>query len=231
MKNKRNILLFLLLIVIIAACSHKNKNTIKTKDVTSIIIGSKIFSVVPITKKEFESGYKKPIIKSEKYLLRASSTVKRHSDTLIFKLKTNNFFFLKDDSTETEADIVRYSYVGEFKDLGYWKVYATYYEWFNEILVNQNTGDTTITIGDPLVSPDKKYILCSNSDLWANETANGIEMFEVVNNKLHNIGFIELEDWGPDLVYWKNSKEIYVKQERKGESPGSLFTYCKLVMN
>ena len=29
----------------------------------------------------------------------------------------------------------------------------------------------------------------------------------------------------------KEPKEIYVKQERKGESPGSLFTYCKLVMN
>jgi hypothetical protein len=230
MKNK-----FHLLILIIAltnsACHKKPVDKILSEqsDSTIVIIGNVKFHIQPITKLDFESNYKSCKVQKEIELLQNSSVVCRHSDSLIFQLSNNRQFVLKNDSVE--ASWAMYSYAGELKSIGYWYVNVTYYEWYNTILINQNNGDTTIAIGTPVVSPDKKYIMCGNVDLVADFTFNGFELYHLNNDRLEKIGLTELKDWGPAIIYWKDMNNIYIKQTRVNNEMQEYTTYCKMCLD
>jgi hypothetical protein len=190
-------------------------------------LGNVKFTIQPITQTEFESNYKTNKDYEEKELLQNTSLVTRHSDSLIFKLKNNNQLILKNDSLDTSWAM--YEYEGELKNIDFWVVNVTYYEWYNTILVDRENGDTTITIGRPIVSPDKKYVMCGNVDLLATFTFNGLELYKLNKGKLDKIGQIELIDWGPSNIYWKDDNIIFIKQTRIDKENQEYYTYCKLI--
>lgn len=229
MKNKIY-LLFIILVEIFISCNNKKNDqdsSLQTDSTKTLFIGKVQFNIQPITQAEFESNRKANKVQSENELLQKLSNVYRHSDSLIFKLKNNNQFVLVNDSLEESWAM--YSYAGELKNIGYWYTDVFYYEWYNTILVNQNNGDTTITIGAPVVSPDNKYIICGNVDLLASFTINGFELYQLVNSKIQKIGMTELNDWGPSEIYWKDLDIIYIKQTRIDNNNNEYYTYCKLI--
>lgn len=232
MKAKLSLLsvIFLLLTISCTETVDSKKNATQADKTAILTIGSVKFKVVPISKKEFLSNVKTTIEQTERSLLNEhSSTVVRQQDSLIFQLNNNNKFILRNDSSDDEDAWAIYHFAGTLHNIGYWYVDVTYYEWWNTILVNQQNGDTTITIGKPCVSPDKKFIMCGNVDLTAGFTANGLELYRLTNGKLVLIGLCELDDWGPKTISWKNANTIFIEQTRVNENLKEYSTFCKLI--
>lgn len=101
-------------------------------------------------------------------------------------------------------------YRGLLPDLNKYLIYATYYEWYNYVLIDRVSGDTTITAGLPIISPDKKTFICGNCDLVAGFTFNGIELY-TNKNKPELVAIRELTKWGPTSIKWLDNSSLIVE--------------------
>ena len=207
-------------VFILFSCSHSGseKNTGKKDSLRSEIdtfyVGKKLFTVEPSSKEEFDKLPETLVDTAESHnLLKDSGHVKRTGDSLVFTLNGSGRVVLKNEITDDDS-YVRYTYCGSIPEIGKWLVYGAYYEWYNYLLIDQSTGDTTEVIGEPLVSPDRKHFVCANSDLFAGFTYNGIELFENEQGRTKLIGSREIGAWGPDRIRWLDNSTMLVEQSR-----------------
>src|SRR5688572_25309786 len=107
--------------------------------------------------------------------LRKASGVKREGEDLIFGLKNGGQKVLQSNLTE-EDNTVEYIFVGSLDAIGYWEVLAFYYESFDYVLVNQSNGAEFHVWNKPVVSPDRRYVLCGSLDIEAGFIPNGFQL-------------------------------------------------------
>ncbi len=115
------------------------------------------------------------------------------------------------NSDDDDPDkFVHFAYQGFDRALGQYVIFGMYYEWFTYELIDFQSGDTTRTWNEPVVSPDRDKFIVGNADLEAGFTSNGIQLF----SNTHPAKLIaqrELMNWGPASIRWKSNDEVYVK--------------------
>ncbi len=161
-------------------------------------------------------------------ILKYNNTVSRANDTLILKCDNGTIKKLKNVRSEDD-NMEFYNFIGFNKDINAYIISRSLYEGFDVWLINKQTGDSLITIGFPAVSPDKKRFVCTNADLEAAFSDNGIELFENNNNKYNYIGKRDIDNWGPDRAMWKNDTTLIVKALLRADSAGNVKTIYKAI--
>ena len=171
----------------------------------------KLVQIDSIKRSEFDEIRIAPDLDSseEIYLLRDSAFVKRHGDSLIFTAGGKEIVLINNHSDTSDAT-ADHNYRGFNRDLGKYIVYSVYWEWYNYMLIDKGSGDTTVICGEPVLSPDKKFFICGNADLLAQFTFNGFELYENLP-KPKLICQRELMKWGPQEIKWIAKNTLLVK--------------------
>jgi len=182
-------------------------------ELDTFYLGSKLVHVEKIKKSDFEAVAATTVIDTSetKNLLKDNALVKRVGDSLIIKTNAKDLVLLDDDNDEDDADsFASYSYHGFLENANQFLVLGTYYEAYDYLLIDRQTGDITHLWGLPVVSPNGKHIIAGNTDLVAAFTPNGIQLFENAP-KPKLIAERELQTWGPEEIKWMDNKTLLVK--------------------
>jgi len=179
-------------------------------ELDTFYLGSKLVHVEKIEKSDFDEVDAAPAIDTSEtnYLKRDSDKVVRTGDTLRIKTKAKDVLIVNNDSDTDEY--AQYGYLGYNKDIDQYLVFGGFYEWHNYLLIDAKTGNQTVLWGKPVVSPNGKYIVSGNTDLVAQFTDNGIQLFES-GNAPRVIGERTLQLWGPEEIRWSDAATLFVK--------------------
>ena len=179
----------------------------------TLVIGGKIYEMETISETAYLAIHTDEEDTSEKRNIKLDANmVYRNGDTLFLKKTDGAYMQLINNFAEYDDSFAVYSYRYYLDDLGYYVVYAGFWEWYNYLIINQATGKITHACGPPVVSPDLNYIMSCNEDLLAGFTFNGFELYTVEKDSLRLTGTKELTDWGPENIKWIRNDEILVKQ-------------------
>ena len=200
------------LLLFLFGCQETPKTkTIATSD--TLVIGGKIYEMETISKKAYLAIHTDVEDTSEKRNIKLDANmVYRNGDTLFLKKTDGAYVQLINNFAEYDDSFAVYSYRYYLDDLGYFVIYAGFWEWYHYLIINQVTGKITYACGPPVVSPDLNYIMSCNEDLLAGFTFNGFELYLVEKDSLRLIESKELRDWGPASMKWIRNDEILVEQ-------------------
>ncbi|WP_295129018.1 hypothetical protein [uncultured Chitinophaga sp.] len=177
----------------------------------TIKIGNVVYDITSATEEEFDNAQAWVSDTSEVRTLAATGgLVSRVVDTMFLRagLRTVRLINNGDDDGDS---FCQYDFLGEAPGTGQWVVLGMYYESAAYLLISKETGDTTYTMGTPVLSPDKKYFMCCNADLEAQFTPNGIQLFR--NTKVPElVEEVSLEKWGPEALKWIDQQHILIKK-------------------
>lgn len=217
-------LLLLTSALLLAACNNQTPGTgdgTATTDTTvnnnldsnipidTLHLGNKTLLVYTVSKALFDQYPSSSTDTTENVLLAKDSLLlKRNADTLLFSLTNGQTMSMVNKVNQDDEDYAGYTYAGYFPAIHRLGVIATYYESGNYLLVNPANGDTLHTWGAPVVSPDKKYLLCTSMDLAAGFVPNGFQLFSYENDQVKMIGEIEINNWGPGEVKWMDRNTL-----------------------
>ena len=175
-------------------------------------IGGKLVHVEKIKKSEFDA-LKPTVIATDtiedQHLLKDSAMVRRARDTLYFKTAAKEVTLVNDNNDSGDA-YAQYLYCCYIKSIDQFLIAGNYYESYDYILIDRQTGASTKLMGKPNISPDGKYMVAGNTDLVAQFTDNGLQLFKntpapkLVAQKI-------LQTWGPEEIKWLDNKTLLVK--------------------
>lgn len=197
-------------------------------------IGGKLVHVDKIKKSEFDA-LKPTVIATDtiedQHLLKDSAMVRRAGDTLYFKTAAKEVTLVNDNDDSGDA-YAQYLYCCYIKSIDQFLVAGNYYESYDYILIDRQTGASTKLMGEPNISPDGKYMVAGNTDLVAQFTDNGLQLFKntptpkLVAQKI-------LQTWGPEEMKWRDNKTIFVKANVTGEQTPDdvIIDYYKLTLD
>ncbi|UYQ91039.1 hypothetical protein MKQ68_13140 [Chitinophaga horti] len=184
----------------------------------TITLGNVLYDITEITQQEFDAVKTWKADTSEARVLRAAQgSVNRVGDTLFFHAAQKRVMLINKNNPDNEGDdFCQYNFMGELPGSGQWLLFGGFYESYAYVLISKETGDTTFTIGEPVVSPDGKYLVAGNADLEAAFTTNGFELY--TNGKVPvRIDERLLDNWGPSAVKWQDARTLVVEKQERGE--------------
>jgi hypothetical protein len=180
-------------------------------ETAAIYLGNTLVNIEKIKKADFDAlpGVAIDTVEAN-YLRHDSLMVHRAGTALFFKTKAKQVTIANNDKEDDETAVAHYTYRGFIKSIGQFLVYGTYYEEYNYLLIDAETGDITHLWGMPVVSPDGKFFIAGNCDLVATFTPNGLQLFKSTH-KPGLVGEKELVDWGPEELKWLDDKTLLTK--------------------
>jgi len=179
-------------------------------ELDTFYLGGKLVRVEKIEKSDFDDIDAAPAIDTSetKNINGDSNKVQRVGDTLLIKTAAKVVAIVNNNADNDEY--AQYTYQYYMKETNQFVVFGGFYEWHNYLLIDRQTGGQTVLWGKPVVSPNGKYIISGNSDLVAQFTDNGIQLF-AGTPKPKAIGERQLQTWGPEEIKWLDNKTLYVK--------------------
>jgi hypothetical protein len=129
--------------------------------------------------------------------------------TVVLKLsngKTESFPFWDEKNEEG------FSFVHFFNKINYILLHVQWDEGNCWMLVNRKNGLKKYINGLPYISLDNKKIITINTDLEANYSFNGIELYLITNDSL-KLEFSRETQWGPIDLKWLGNNRISLKRE------------------
>ncbi len=132
--------------------------------------------------------------------------------TLSFRLESGGNEILKDiiRNGEVETYYRALNYIPEIKLL---VIYIQHYEGSEYLLVDQINGNSFHSIGMPVIAPDNKNIICINSDLAAEYSPNGIQVWNYNKGYLKKAYQLITKRWGPKSVSWLSESKVKIERE------------------
>ncbi len=147
----------------------------------------------------------------EEYLKKTQSMYfKRNGKTLTLSLVNGKTKELKDISKDSDDDIL-YTYEHFFSNINTYLVRGQFFEGNCYIVINRNTGEEKYTIGEIYVAPQNQKFIAINEDMEAGYSSNGLQMFEIKNEKFIKKFTIEGGSWGPIALKWINDSSVIMK--------------------
>lgn len=140
-------------------------------------------------------------------------------------------FKTKQDPTGVSENIAEYRASAVYKNLV--TISGEYYESHNYIVVDLETGEEFYTWGEPVLNSDETKIISGNTDLEANYTENGLQLFVKRNGSWQLVMEKILDDWGPEDLLWKDNETVFCKKvfPMQPDSDGLIkFDYVKVVL-
>lgn len=106
-------------------------------------------------------------------------------------------------------------YWGAVEGTDFWLFFVDMYEGSETEIVSQTTGKRTATLPNIAVSPDRQHIMGFHSmDAYG---WTSIEMLDIVEGAIERQWSFEMEDWGPESIYWAPDGQIYIQAIFGGE--------------
>lgn len=181
--------------------------------IDTVTIGDRLYNITPATAAEFQQVPEFVADTSEAVNIRKDSLrVRRSGDSLIITLANGLQKVMINNNNDNE-EYTQYTFQAYLPAMEHWVVFNAGYEWHSYELINTRTGEMTRTIGFPELSPDKKYFICSNTDLMAAFTTNGFELFQLTpEGKPVLLQERVLVNWGPAVIKWKDANTLMALQ-------------------
>lgn len=217
----KNITTLLLLTIALQACNNQQAPVNKTDSaplplpvvdngapLDTLILGKTKLIVYPLAQSPFTNKVQIEDEDAEpKNIKRDASFVKRSGDSLIFRTQSGASVALRNNQTEG-GEYVGYRYDQIIPEINVFGINVSYYESGDYVILDRNSGDTTHLWAKPVVSPDKKRLICPSYDLEARFIPNGFQLLEYNNGKINLLGEIELDNWGPGQVKWLDNNTL-----------------------
>ncbi|GAA4026592.1 hypothetical protein GCM10022409_08190 [Hymenobacter glaciei] len=150
--------------------------------------------------------------------VKSAEGVSQQGTGLWLKPSNGRAVVLATDTSDSESN-VDYHYWGTLPAVRQWVVSVTLYEGSEVELVDQRTGRRTSLWGQPIPSPDGRYILAYSIDMEAQYDPNGLQLYKVEATGLRLLWERTLKQWGPVEVRWDGNSAILIKQESGAGSP------------
>lgn len=209
----------------LVSCQQSSKTEEEAKDsmvtvtdsasvvIDTVTIGNQLYNITSSTAAEFQQVPEILADTSEAVnILKDSVHVRRTGDSLVLTLANGRQKVMVNNNNDNE-EYTQYTYQAYLPAIEHWVVFNAGYEWHSYELIDSRNGEMTRTIGFPELSPDKKYFICSNTDLMAAFTLNGFQLFQLtpgLNPVL--LQERELVNWGPATIKWKDATTLVALQ-------------------
>lgn len=213
-------IIIIFLTILTPSCNQNNKpidviNTL-TKEVNNDDVES--FSIIEASAFEFElanSKYENPIVYD-------SITYKKKDGAINLPInsKWKPFVTFIDTLLKTdETEIREYYYMGQFKNIGFYLVSGTFWEYSENSLVNKRTGNVTSIWNTPIISPNEKFIANLSMPYGLEGIPNGIQIWSVEKNEKNQAipisisKHIEIDQsiWIPVEITWESDVSLILK--------------------
>ena len=147
----------------------------------------------------------------EKYKLKTQKDIIKRDSTGFYVKLTNGIW--KKLELNVEWDEVDHTFEHLFNKFGFYSIRVQWGEGNGYKLVNNKNGKVIRILGRPYFSPNGKYILSVNSDLEADYSENGFELFENNESVLKKVILFEPKNWGPFSAKWIDDDTVIMKNE------------------
>jgi|GEM_PF-5366221 len=144
-------------------------------------------------------------------LSQAGSRVQRQGIHLLLTPANGRPLRIAHDTTDTDT-AAYYYYWGTLPAAHQWVLAVGLYEGRAAALVDQRSGRRTAIWGQPVASPDGRYLVAYSADLGAAYDANGLQLFKIEPTGPRLLWQYSLNSWEPREVRWQDSKTLLVKQ-------------------
>jgi hypothetical protein len=149
---------------------------------------------------------------NEKIPKSLSGQVIRMGDSLLIKTGADTVTILANNHNDDGNSYVNYTF-GEFlPEINCFLINADFYEGGCCVLINRDSGEKVEVWSKPVISPDKKWLLCPSFDLEAAFLPNGFQLLSYNNGKIVIAGEQLLEKWGPGRVKWLDNNTLVAER-------------------
>ncbi|MCW3167004.1 hypothetical protein OMO38_00555 [Chryseobacterium sp. 09-1422] len=169
---------------------------------------TKYLALELIDKSLFESKRKTAV----NFLVADTTSIQKKNGIieLVCKNKTVKYTDVASDNDGMQI----FSYIGQFEFLNKYLIAGSYYEGGDYISIDKITGAETNTFIDfPYVSPDKKNIICVNSNGY--ESTADVELYEISGTKINHVMSASFKNWMTlaenDEMFWSSDGYLYLK--------------------
>lgn len=117
------------------------------------------------------------------------------------------------DKPDAEEEREEYQYLGQITFLNQFLIAGSYWESVDYKFIDKITGEeTAVFIDYPNISPDKKYIICINTNPY-NMTAD-FELYSINESRVTHTVSVSFKYWMPvfnaDEMYWSKDGYLYI---------------------
>lgn len=174
----------------------------------TFLMSSLLFTLI-ILSGAFTSGYAEETAKSEESVRIAKypDHVRRDGETLYLEIESGAYIALKDTQSCVYPSACDYEFLDYYSDLGFYLVFAGYYEGEDYILISDGDGKDYSVKELPSFSPNKERIVSvSACEVYCN---NGVFIWHIVGDGLVSELFYEPEEYARySFVKWKDDRSI-----------------------
>ena len=209
----KHIFVFTFLFVFFS-CQNKEVKIIEKQDYLSLdsfwnldtLTHNDIYFPDTISEQEFYKTAGNTILDLE--IIDDSKNIIRDDSVLILKLKNFKRIEFID---KKNPYIERYFYLRNIEVINSWLVEGLHGDEHAYLfLVNKNTGKKSPIAGEPIISPNKKYFMCSGTSCT---DPSLIQFFKVENDSVRKVWIKLSYNWAVTEIKWKNDTLIYLKKE------------------
>ena len=145
------------------------------------------------------------------FLLADTIAVKKKNGITELKCKNKTVKYI--DKPEDNDGMQIFTYVGQMDFINKYLIAGSYYEGGDYMFVDKTSGEKTNTFVDyPYISPDKKNIICINSNGY--ETTADLELYEISEDKVNQKMSASFKKWMPLLenneMFWNRDGYLYL---------------------
>lgn len=202
----KNYVIFFLTTFLIVGCNSSDNKKVHNPQNDSIFnYSDEVISIKSINFDEYEnySG-----IKFEN--LDKSNLIKKKQDSLLINLDDNTTIIFTDTLVNTDDSEIRMCEHGG--DIGnYHFISINFYESAYYFLINKINGKKYELVGEPLISPNKKYIISFCSALDYSQMTNGIQVWKIENEILLLQAAIYPSDFQIEEARWIEDGKLAVQ--------------------
>jgi len=148
----------------------------------------------------------------QRWLTHSALPVERDSLRLVVQIANGPPIVFRDTLLD-QPDVVLYSYRQYYPSVQYHLIEVQYYEGGIYILLDGVSGDTTLSHGIPVLSPDTTRFVAASQDLVAGYFPTGIQIWRIARRRIE-LEFTSLSDrrqlpsWGPAEPFWLDASRI-----------------------
>ena len=157
----------------------------------------------------FRKAYKS---KARNFIVFDSASVEKSNGVFHLPLHNGHKEFV-DVVPEIDEERKHYTYVGQIPFLDLYLVKGSYWEHSDFILIDKNTGEKVLSIGDfPNISGDQQFIISLKANVYESETS--LELYQIINGELYCKLRTSFRDWMPifekDQMFWNGDSQFFI---------------------
>lgn len=202
----KNLFLFILGSILILGCnSSENKKAHESQNDTIFNYSDEVISIKAINFDEYENYSENKFKKLDK-----SKLIKKNKDSLLINIDDKTTIIFTDTLVNTDnADVRMCEHGGDIGN--YHFISINFYESAYYFLINKVNGKKFELLGEPLISPNKKYIVSYCSALDYSQMTNGIQVWKLENEVLLLQAAIYPSDFQIEEALWVEDGKLAVQ--------------------